>query len=582
MEALKGVMDVGLPPVDPGDILAAKEDPRRQFAEMQTLNLIATLCGAGLQGQVKDQAEQEFHERLLRASTPELLTWEWRTNSNKWTRKKISQEYVSRIDARPEGVVLLYKAMEPDESSMHWNEREEFLGKLFVNKEGPQGTMVRVNQVVHLLTASHFAEMHMVETNKRTRQLLAARYADSPGAEFGFLAAALKERSNWEIAWTRQSVVEGIRRSLTKISNETLRESVADFLGNTDLLGMLLGECKRRTGIRPEQYLSWVDKVKEGDREKLDFFRTCLMVCYSRLPLQKLVGMVKPWKYQERNSQTIKREAILNVLANRIEEADREMLEAIYQVAPKARDQIAILYANLGGEDGQSRKQQLLAWAADEQSTRELTDLCAFLAIGLGATAKEIESLYFKEEKPIPHNVPEARAFTAYASLPNSKKDFLLSWARNPILLRKVKMTLMFRTEISAADFEKLIDLEGSRDTNQDIFELYCSRADADPKKMIDWYGKASFARSDFLAKVLRAKEPKPKDVIRLLNYAEKSSYIGPIKEFAIWYFSRHVEAISVLLEEHTEGKIHDVLVEAYKQSEQYQQQVAKMAAENQ
>jgi hypothetical protein len=84
------------------------------------------------------------------------------------------------------------------------------------------------------------------------------------------------------------------------------------------------------------------------------------------------------------------------------------------------------------------------------------------------------------------------------------------------------------------------------------------------------------------LAKVLRAKEPKPKDVIRLLNYAEKSSYVGPIKEFAIWYFSRHVEAISVLLEEHTEGKIHDVLVEAYKQSEQYQQQVAKMAAENQ
>lgn len=560
------------PPVDPTDVLAAAKEPQCVLAEMSTLALTATI-DMNPPREILEMVKKEFARRLSVASAIELLTDDWLLNSNAETRGEIASEYAKRIDARPDGITLLYGTIPYEE------ERRDLLRVVFAKqkKHEHSNEMVWSRPVAVLFTAGDFARMYELETGKVNKCWLVGYYSQAPGARLDFLLKAYDDLGWYGQEESEQKVLEAIQTLLPTATDPELRKYVSDSLDDEELLALLVEECKKRNSIRPKDYLGWARRARSESQLKI--LQSGLEVCYASMPSHKLMAALQPFVFGNvPYDKHIRRGALLATIEKRLGEFDSGALEEIYNKDSTLREQVLLLYGRGSGDEqeNKARLQKLLGWGDD----RYQLNLIAFLAIGLGASAKEIEDLYRTHQGDL--YSPDERAFVAYSGLPDSGGKTLLDWVRGKgVLMSKVQRVLVLRKDIATKEFPGLIDVNRaySSEYNRNVFELYYSRHDADPKQMIDWYVKYDFVASETLAAVLQRFEVKCRDVVRAVEAMHKGIFASDFDKYAIDWFARHPEEIEPLLEKYTEGPVHEVLMRAYKQTDEYKKRVAEEAA---
>jgi len=572
------VKKVAKPPVDPADVLAAADSPRLLIANMPTMNLIALVCTKAPE-HVSKLAREEFKRRLSREKTPELLSGSWLVNASGQTMAQIVDEYIKRPDARGKGVVHLYGCMKSAGLDSEHSRRDVLrtLFKIEAEDEIRRGQPYWFTPVTNTLTANHIAELYDIELDEReeiNRCWLASHYGQFVGAKFDFLFKAYTSNRFIFVGECQKTVSSHLRAFLPILTDSELREYVEEAITNPSMFEMLIGECKRRRTFRPADYRKWANRLSRDSRGRRDVLRDALKNCYTRMPMDKLIQIARHPR------ESIHLLAIQDVLGARLGEATSEQLIELHNKLPTLRMKIARLYGQLPVSDDErhQHKDWLLDWAKTPQHSPHL-NLLAFMAIGLGATAPEIETVI----PDVSHwsGLPDARLFTAYAALPNSKKEVLLAWVgRDTVLMSQCQQVLALREDIVITD---LIDLVVQRSANKGfnrmVFELYCNHPDADPKQMVDWYVDDEFVAGETLAAILPRFCPEPKDVCRAVSVQELFGR-DALKKYAIDYFSRRPDDIERLLDVYPDGPVNEMLNVAYKKTETYKNEVARKAAE--
>lgn len=579
-----------LPPVDPADVLAAKGQDL-EYEKMSTSELIAHI-GVCFDNDRRDsEAESVLRRRLDRTHTAELLTDDWLKGANSWVLGEISKEYVPRYDAHPDGVVRLFLAIQPGENRM-LDERYYLLKELFRGSQPHSGDpMSWSNQVTRIMTAQHLEQMFEAEPEGETRHKVAQYYGQFVGAKTSFMIAAYRDKG---IPWWRESsghsdLSTQIIALLPTLLDSELREHVTISLEDDGLFKELVRECVRRMSFRPADYKDWANRLSSRMYpHQLTALQEALESCYDQVyPLSKLISAVR---IGDSNSMVIQRKAQVRCLRRRLGEATPDDLVKIYESVPELHTEAILLYGRDPGTatERTERRQKLLEWAGTTENPRDLNPL-AFAAIGLGATANQVAALYPAKAEVEWMRSPDVRVFVAYDGLPGSKKSVMLRWVKenerllNPETQKGVVMrVLALRKEITGTEFASLIDRKRENDYNEMVFRLYCNRPGADPKLLTGWFLGGFFIPPEALVHAFEKLDPDPVDVCDVFNRSLRMD-LGKVRNFALNYFSKRPEDISYCLEEFPDGSpVSEMLHEAWKRSDAYKQEAARLAAEQQ
>jgi len=561
-------------PIDPADVIAAANDPKQAIANLPTMNLMALAC-SDTDREIEELVEKEFNYRLHQATTAELLSPDWLTNTNPWTLRQIGAEYTKRADATPDGVVRLY--VHPNSSD---DGRREFLKFIFAKrKDGYERKLCTwVSPVANLFTGSQVAEMFEFETDQTNRCWLAEYYCDFPGSRIDFLIRIHSE-NNWSSQPDSVNhVVTRIRQLLPTLSDSELRNYVDEILQKAGPFGPLIQECTRRSTIRPTHYQEWARRLQDrrNARTRLDSLSLALENCHSRLPFAKLLTSLQPSGKRHEGVKYLNQEALLKVLKNRLGEADANQLLVIFSKKPELREEVTLLYASSSATQTEKRD-QFLAWGMDHID-RKQQDLSAFMAINFGANAAQIEAIYAQTNSS--YWAPEEQLFRAYAALPDSDKTVLPSWAKGRLIVDDVQDILASRKDISGQDIIDLIEKNGDRHYNRTVFGIYCRKDGIDPKLLIDRFISGDLSVPEILLKALAKTSPEPVDVCRLIQCEDKFwGQYRLARDYAIEYFSTRPSDIETLLEQYQEGRVYEVLAEAYKLTDAYKKEVERLAS---
>ena len=235
------------PPVDPADVWAAKNDPKSAIEEMSTLCLIAFMLTAEPEREIKGLDETEFGLRLRREKTANLVTDEWLVNARDRIVSQIAAEYISRVDATPQGVISLYRSAAGSSELI----RRDIIGGIPLMPAKPdQGGKSRwFNPVTDLLSATDIATMYEVEKgigdHIANRCKLVYHYSSFPGRQLPFMIKAVAE-NNWNSnSHDHEAVLASISELVPILSDDELRRHVSEASA-LSMLTILIGECRKR------------------------------------------------------------------------------------------------------------------------------------------------------------------------------------------------------------------------------------------------------------------------------------------------------------------------------------------------